>query len=837
MDWTKRGLDEYVFFTESYSLFVKSHLSHPEPFNPATDLPEYKLNRVHAWERQSPDTAAEEGSTSTLPISRHPCEVLAEHWDDIFNGYRFASHLFDIDIASVSKSPNCGLCRLLARSPMLTDMEEFKPSHFAVYTVNLLGERERLAADNYTPEDYTMGLTVSVGHHRGPEKHLKGLSRRNHRHGTQGLIVPAVKQGHDRGSGSPYMAHVINPSQADFSLLQRWINKCQISHTTCQQPQGSLDQLGVTLTVVDCQAKSKVPLARGENYLALSYRWGEPPKCDDPWAVSAAPRTVQDAMALTLKLGFRYLWVDRHCIDQNNEVNKARELAIMDHIYENATLTIVAMAGVDDTYGLPGIGAEPIVPRNEQPQALWAGRSLVSLSPDILTSVKDSEWSTRAWTFQEALLSRRCLLFTPDQVYFLCRTTYWSEALPNFPDIRLQKGDGTVAEYDPYSGSDPEISLSNIFYFKSGGLELVPSELARFQRDVNIYVKRIVGDQNDGLNAFRGILSRSFYWSYYGVPLITRAGRELLRPKCLPANQQLLPVLPKRVSNTVRIVIEKYVRDRRMERMISATALETPKKRERKTIFGGTYYDIYTYDGLSGPGEPFNPAPVLAFLNGLSWAVDPGTACYRRPPMPTWSWVSVFGGAVNFDCDPDGPKELRTDVWTIPDSDVKVWLPVNKGLPLEWISLSTAFQNSPTKVIPEFSPLIKIESRVGDIGDATFQPRGYESAYTFDKVVVSIVGLANATPYEIYIDSLEELPPHTPGEETTWNTLNWKFLLISRTSIYNPEPKWRHAWEDWQPTNVFLVIRPPEQHWKRVGILKTKDKLYRNAERKAIILA
>ncbi|TGJ87753.1 hypothetical protein E0Z10_g1001 [Xylaria hypoxylon] len=720
---------------------------------------------------------------------------------------------------------------------MMTGMEEFKPSHFAVYTVNLLGERERLAAENYTPDDYIMGLTVSVGYHQRPEKHLKGLSRRNHRHGAQGLLVPAIEQGDKRGYRSSYIARVIDPKLTDFGLLQQWINKCQTNHTACQQPRGSLDQLGVTLTVVDCQLNSKVPLAQGEQYLALSYRWGKLPECDDPWALSAAPRTVRDAMALTLRLGHRFLWVDRHCIDQNDEANKAKELAVMDHIYENATLTIVAMAGTDDTYGLPGIGTEPIVSRNEQPQANLAGHTLVSLSPDILTSVRKSEWSTRAWTFQEALLSRRCLLFTPDQVYFICRTTYRSESLPNFPNIRLDRGNDTVAEYDPYSGSDPEVSLSNIFYFETGGLESVPSELARFERDVKIYVKRMMGDQNDGLNAFRGILSRSFYWSYYGVPLITRAGRELSKTTNLTADREIIPVLPKTVGDCVRIVVEKYARDRYMEQMVSATTSATPKKRERKTIFGGSYYDTYTYDCLPGPGEPLNPSPSLAFLHGLSWAVDPRTTCYRRPPMPTWSWVSIFGGTVNFDCDPDGPKELPTDVWTIPNSDVKVWLPVHRGLPLEWIEFDIASQSSPTNVIPELSPLIKIESRVGHIGRVTFQPRTDESTYSFDKVVVSIVGLANASPHEIYIDCIEELPRHTPSEEITWNNLNWKFILISRTSIYNPEPKWRHMWEDWQPTNVFLVIRPFGKHWKRVGLIKTKDKLYQNLERKTVILS
>lgn len=69
-----------------------------------------------------------------------------------------------------------------------------------------------------------------------------------------------------------------------------------------------------------------------------------------PWVVSA-PRTVQDEIALTPKLGLRNLWVDRHCIDQSDEVKEVQELATMNYIYENATSTIVTqnrVSGVEE---------------------------------------------------------------------------------------------------------------------------------------------------------------------------------------------------------------------------------------------------------------------------------------------------------------------------------------------------------------------------------------------------------------------------------------------------------------------------------------------------------
>lgn len=865
MDWTGQGLDQHVSFTESYPLFVKSHFDDSKPFNPATDLPESKLNRVQEWNQEQPQVDAE-GPSSALTASHHPCQVLAEHWDDIFHKYPFASHLFDGAVASLlARSSTCALCKLFAQAPMFNTGDP-KPSHFAVYAVNLLGERERLlAAEDYAPENYTMGLTVSVGCHLRPHRHLRGLARRNHRHGTQGLFVPVAEKGGD-DARSPYMARMSDPKQVDFGLLREWIEKCQNEHSACRKVKEESVDVGIVLQVVDCRAKTKVSLPPGEPYLALSYRWGPLPECEDPWGVSAAPRTVRDAMALCLRLGFRYLWVDRHCIDQDDAVNKAKELAAMDYIYENATLTIVAMAGSDDTYGLPGIGTEPAVFRNEPSRVTLGGHMLVSLNPDILTSVQRSEWATRAWTFQEALLSRRCLLFTPEQVYFICRTTYWSEFLPRFPRIRYHEDSGaatattTTTEYDPYSGTDPEISISNLFYFESGGLDPTTSELDRLQRDVNIYMKRVMGDQNDGLNAFRGVLSRSFYWSYYGVPLITRAGRELGHnnkdddtndamvgpPPMEPEREVLLDGLPKTMvaSASVRIIVGKYLKDRHMERMISATATSAStlkkktKTRARKTLFGGTYHDEYTYDHLAGPGEPVDPSPTLAFLRGLGWAV--GDACHRRPPMPTWSWVSVYGGALRFGEDPDGTKEIPTDVWTTMDCDVRVWVPADKGGSM-WTEFDTAMRGSSKKVIPELGRLIKIESRVGDIETVIFRPREHQGAFSFDKVSVSmsVAGMPGAAPYEMCVDCPEELPP--PGsstEETTWDNLGWRLVLISRTSVYNPEPKWRHMWADWQATDAFLVIRPAAAgpYWERVGLLKTKDKLYRVMKRDTVVL-
>ncbi|KAH6647812.1 heterokaryon incompatibility [Truncatella angustata] len=58
---------------------------------------------------------------------------------------------------------------------------------------------------------------------------------------------------------------------------------------------------------------------------------------------------VRDAISATKSLGYRYLWVDKHCIDQSNETDIRRQISQMGNIYAQAEVTIIAAAGQDAT--------------------------------------------------------------------------------------------------------------------------------------------------------------------------------------------------------------------------------------------------------------------------------------------------------------------------------------------------------------------------------------------------------------------------------------------------------------------------------------------------------
>jgi hypothetical protein len=150
----------------------------------------------------------------------------------------------------------------------------------------------------------------------------------------------------------------------------------------------------------------------------LSYVWGEEfaeDAASNNQILTDVPKTVSDAMFVTLKLGMRYLWVDRYCIDQDNPEEKHNAIRNMDSIYRNAFVTIIAAAGNNSDYGLPGVSR----PRKATSLVKIGGHAFLAVqnpSTDIQTSI----WYTRGWTYQEMLFSRRRLIFTDNQVYFQC---------------------------------------------------------------------------------------------------------------------------------------------------------------------------------------------------------------------------------------------------------------------------------------------------------------------------------------------------------------------------------------------------------------------------------
>ncbi|KAH7343105.1 heterokaryon incompatibility protein-domain-containing protein, partial [Pyrenochaeta sp. MPI-SDFR-AT-0127] len=197
-----------------------------------------------------------------------------------------------------------------------------------------------------------------------------------------------------------------------------WIKFCQEHHTRNYTVVGATSVQG--LQVVDCHANIVVPATHHTEYLALSYVWGVHTTVEALeghkllWA--KLPQTVRDAISTTIRLGYRYVWVDRYCIPTDPKLKHA-QIMNMDIIYRQAIATIVAAAGKDADFGLVGASVRS---RLEQPLAKVGKYTLFSTLAHPRSTIANSVWASRGWTYQEALLSKRKIFFLEDQVYYEC---------------------------------------------------------------------------------------------------------------------------------------------------------------------------------------------------------------------------------------------------------------------------------------------------------------------------------------------------------------------------------------------------------------------------------
>jgi hypothetical protein len=275
----------------------------------------------------------------------------------------------------------------------------------------------------------------------------------------------------------------------DWKMVKSWKIFCDNHHSKfCSKNEGPLVP---GLKVLDCQTRRiiNLPTLRDE-YVTLSYVWGtnqETIKFGHALPITS-PQLINDSVEVVKNLGYRYLWIDRYCIPQNDKQERHRLIQSMGNIYRNSAMTIIATACENPTYGLPGVGNTP---RHPQPSVKVGSHLLVS-SLDITQEVDNSTWSSRGWTYQEALLSRRRLVFTHTQIYFQCAVMHCLEGI-YVPLESLHTRDLQRYRHD--------VRIPRAF--PSRGIGLLPSDI---EERISEYSRRSLTLESDSLRAFQGIL-------------------------------------------------------------------------------------------------------------------------------------------------------------------------------------------------------------------------------------------------------------------------------------------------------------------------------------------
>lgn len=156
----------------------------------------------------------------------------------------------------------------------------------------------------------------------------------------------------------------------------------------------------------------------------------------------------------------------------------------MGRIYSSAQLTIIASAGEDPFYGLPGLtnNATTIPFQSE----IINGLTLIVRPLSSVPSISVSKWATRGWTYQEGYLSRRRLFFTNQGIHYICNATSTGSALHRF-----------LPRSSPHRGPAKTYSEVSDWTYR----------LAPVTRNLEAYSDRQLTVDSDALDAITGALN------------------------------------------------------------------------------------------------------------------------------------------------------------------------------------------------------------------------------------------------------------------------------------------------------------------------------------------
>jgi hypothetical protein len=313
------------------------------------------------------------------------------------------------------------------------------------------------------------------------------------------------------------------------------------------------------IRLIDVEKECLVVLRDSEiskaRYAALSYVWGRTKQVklekrnEDTFLVpgifsdTELPRTIRDSMILVKSLGFRWIWVDVLCICQGSTSDdiedRQDQLSNMGNIYREALLTIIAAAGDSADAGLPGIRRGSRISNQQLVQIIdpdadskHAGLALVSTCtsrPVVLNDaaftqqdVDRSVWSQRAWTFQERCMSRRCLIFTSDQVHWVCDgAVFCEESSFEHPHIYEKSTFDTPLRVELFGG-DPMTLHMKVLDGPLDRMTITRREFwTRYQRYVEAYSQRHMSFEGDihsafsaATEAFERLSGETFHWGH-----------------------------------------------------------------------------------------------------------------------------------------------------------------------------------------------------------------------------------------------------------------------------------------------------------------------------------
>ena len=410
---------------------------------------------------------------------------------------RFRHNCAKLELGTISEVRHrdyCQLCNIIARAVI-----ELCPPYARD---NVSGESEILFLSTDTIDE-SMEIGISTSRFR--IAYLSDVKTESgSRHSWGGIDLQ------ERSRIPQYLAGR-SSSQIDFNMVKSWVQECELGHK-CKSQQNSYIAGSSECPSILVEVKGRRLIMRecaDQHYCALSYVYGDVDvfrttrsnlsslqqlnSLDDPKLGLSA--IICDAMAFVEAIGEEYLWVDSLCIMYDDRDQLKKEIANMGIIYRRARLTISVISASGANDNIPGTLPEsrPTLPMTQ----LW-DRQVFARPLEVHLQLEGSKYESRAWTYQERLLSTRCLYITRSLVYYHCLEKRGSE-LGSSEQISNSVNplhslicDGPRKFFRWHQGMDRESEVSEWIYY----YELVRK-----------YSQREMKYSSDVLSAFAGILA------------------------------------------------------------------------------------------------------------------------------------------------------------------------------------------------------------------------------------------------------------------------------------------------------------------------------------------
>jgi hypothetical protein len=167
----------------------------------------------------------------------------------------------------------------------------------------------------------------------------------------------------------------------------------------------------------------------------------------EAFSIAKLPKTLRDAILVTSNLDINHIWIDSLCIVQDDRNDWQGQASKLGSIYSQAQVTLAADCSASSTSGLFNRKSVDHLQDWKSTYTLEGdlkGRPCTLLldsrepSNQWTTALDEGSLSTRAWCFQENVLSPRILHFTKTQLIWECVHCVRSE--DNFIQSELYGG-------------------------------------------------------------------------------------------------------------------------------------------------------------------------------------------------------------------------------------------------------------------------------------------------------------------------------------------------------------------------------------------------------------